>query len=402
MDGSLPQPQSPGVPPVFRAAAVGVAFLSVLTAGLLAMGAAAAANGIGQTTPTPALYAPVVAAVAVGVALAAAVEGVGRLVAAAGGRRPAAGPAVDLDPLLATVAEVRDAVLTLPVPAPVAEAAAPAVEPGESTVDQHLAKMVRLLEEMKELSMLDEGQRQARRHQAMDRRKASRLDEADRLTHHHQYEEADALLTLLESLHPGDADVLAARTTLDDARGAARAAAWEQLSRHVEDLMALSRYDDAAEAVNGFIDAHPGHAPCRALAGRVAQERDAYVDRAVAGLFQEIKLAAETRQWRLALDQAERFLVSYPDHARSEAVRRQVPVIRRNAEIEERRSQEHEIKVLARNGSYAEAAALCEDLLARYPDSPQAGNLAALLPKLRDRAEGGEMVGTAFGQAYEG
>ena len=399
MPGTTQQPRPAGVPALFRAAAGGVLFLSALAALLLSIGASAAAGIVGQTTPAPALYAPVVAVLTVGVALAAVIEGVGRLVAASGAAVAATPPVtVDTASLTAAVAELREAVAGLAVP-PTVPAFPP---PVESTADRHLEKLVVLVEELKELSMLDDGQRQARRQLAMGRRKMSRLDEAARLTHHHQYEEADALLTLLESLHPGDAEVLAARTQLDDRRATARAAEWEQLSRHAEDLMALSRYDEAAEAVAAFVDANPAYANGRALAARVMQERDAYVERAVAGWFAEIKLAAEGRQWRLALDQATRFLESYPDHARSDAVRKQVPTIQRNAEIEERRAQEHQIKELARAGSYAEAAELCEDLLARFPDSPQAGNLSALLPKLRERADGGALAGTEFGQAYEG
>ena len=78
-----------------------------------------------------------------------------------------------------------------------------------------------------------------------------------------------------------------------------------------------------------------------------------------------------------------------------------MPTIQRNAEIEDRRAQEHQIKELARGGSYADAAELCEDLLAPYPGSAQAANLGALLPKLRERADGGALAGTALGQVYE-
>ena len=123
------------------------------------------------------------------------------------------------------------------------------------------------------------------------------------------------------------------------------------------------------------------------MAALVASEREAHVEAGVAGLFNEIKTAVDARQWRMALDGCQRFLLKYPDHGRSDRIRQQVSTVQKNAEIEERHEQEERIKDLAKTGRFTEAAELCEGLLAQFPDSPQAGRLAQLLPRLRERSE---------------
>ena len=49
-------------------------------------------------------------------------------------------------------------------------------------------------------------------------------------------------------------------------------------------------------------------------------------------------------------------------------------------------SHEDRIRDLVNSQQYAEAADLAEDLLQRFPDSPQAAYLTELLPKLRERS----------------
>ena len=79
-----------------------------------------------------------------------------------------------------------------------------------------------------------------------------------------------------------------------------------------------------------------------------------------------------------------------PGHRRSAAIRPQLKTIRENAEIEERQEQERRIQELIRAKQIPEAIDLAEDLLRRFPNSPQADSLQKLLPKMRELAIGGE------------
>jgi outer membrane protein assembly factor BamD (BamD/ComL family) len=410
MPSSHPSGGSPTT--ALRAAAVAVLVLTAVAAGLQVAAALPAMSRPDRVGPAPSLFAPAVLTVLAGVGLAAVVEGVallaGRPVVAGGTTAVAVADAnPGLDRLVAAVDELRSVMadgraalaeepLTQPVPHvadghPTPRVAEPAADPHAEAqpADPYLAhfeRMVQLLEEMKELSLLDEAGRQARGQMVKDRKKTARLEEADLLIHRQSWTEADALLTLMESLHPGDGDVLTRRTELDDARSAHLQAEWGQLVRHVEDLMALSRYDEAAAAVEAFRTSYPTHTDAAALADQVTADRDAHLEAGVTALFNEIKTSVEARQWRMALDGAQRFLQRYPDHPRAERIRQQVRTIQKNAEIEERQEQADRIRELAKSGRFAEAADSCEALLSRFPDSPQSPGLRNLLPRLRERS----------------
>jgi outer membrane protein assembly factor BamD (BamD/ComL family) len=277
-------------------------------------------------------------------------------------------PEFDLQPLTESHATA-EAELTV-AESPVAQPEPALAAMGESTVEPPA----------------DEGLRLVRDQAAKDRRKLERVSEAAGLIQRNEWEQADALLTLLESLHPGDPDVLAQRNLLDDVRVAAREAEWGQVFRRVEDLLALSRYDEAAVAVSAFRKSHPTHVDAAGMGAQIAADRDAYVERTAHALYQDIKTSVEARQWRMALDGIQRFLSRFPSHARADRIRQQVRTIQNNAEIEERHEQENRIKDLARAGRFGEAADLCEDLLGRFPSSPTAPNLRTLLPRLRERS----------------
>jgi len=79
-----------------------------------------------------------------------------------------------------------------------------------------------------------------------------------------------------------------------------------------------------------------------------------------------------------------------PGHRKSVAIRGQLKTIRENAEIEERQEQERRIQDLIRNKQFFDAIELAEDLLQRFPNSPQAETLQKLLPKMRELAIGDE------------
>ena len=392
-------PARPPSTPLLRLAVVLVLLLAIASAAALvgaALPAVGRADPLGRRVEA---FVPAAVVLAGGIAAAAVVGGLARVV-----RRPPAaapivvpsGPNPAAAELAAAVRELRSAVADLrqppapPAPPELTPGPAPVPEPEPAAVDPylpHVERVILLLEEIRELTSIDDAARQARAQAARDRRRTSRLDEADLLVHRQSWEEADALLTLLESLHPGDPDVLARRVELDDARQAHRLAEWAQLTRQVEDHLALHRFDEAAAAVAVFRERFPAQdGDAAGLATMVAAEHETFVESGVSALFAEIKTAVDGHQWRMALDGAQRFLERFPDHPRADRIRQQVRTIQRNAESEDRHETEERIRELAKGHRFAEAAELCASVLERFPDSPQAPALAKLLPRLRERS----------------
>ncbi len=289
-----------------------------------------------------------------GIAVSTLLEGIARLLAAR--EQASVDPTPAINRVLSSLNELKTTLprlLAQSVVEPAAEdqqvaetpAHAETVEAhaGPSVIEQHLAHMVTLLEEMKEVSMLDETQRQTRRNQSQLRRKNTRLDEVARFINAQNWQQADALLHLLESLHPADEEVLACRTQLDNARIATQADGWDQLNTQVNNLLALSKYNDALSACKAFLDRYPAHTDGQQLALRISQERAIFIESTSSRIYEEIKAAVENRKWRLALDGIQNFLDRFPDHPRATKIRQQVRVIQKNAEIEERHEQEDRI-----------------------------------------------------------
>jgi outer membrane protein assembly factor BamD (BamD/ComL family) len=376
---------------LFRIVAVLVLFLSITAGGLQVLASLSLLDHPDPSAPVPAvtLFIPPLLSLIAGIALSTLLEGVARVVGCQPAQ-PADHTAAEVN-LMMTVAELQNS-----LPAQIAEAVQQAVSqiqvpPGESSGEsaitaQHLERLVKLMEEMKELSMLDDGQRQSRRKQTTARRKNSRLEEAHSLIEQRNLAQADALLHLLESLHPGDPEVLALRNQLDDARLENQSADFENLDRQVADLLALSKYPEAIEGIDQFLETYPAHDQARQLSQRIRSEQQIHLDTTSNRLYEQIKAAVEARQWRTALDGIQDFLDRYPEHPRAEKIRKQVRVIQKNAEIEERHEQEDHIRQLINDRRFGEAADLSEDLLQRFPDSPQSAYLTELLPKLRERS----------------
>jgi outer membrane protein assembly factor BamD (BamD/ComL family) len=387
---------------IFRIVAVMVLFLTITASGLQVLGAINVMDHPDPNAPVavPTLFIPPLLTLIAGVALSTLLEGIARLVAAQPSQTP--DHTASTVKLMMTLSDLQNSLpgqIGKAIQQSVAQIQPPTVAPAEASVgpdlQQHLERMVTLLEEMKELSMLDETQRKTRRNQIALRRKNARLEEAANLIQQNNWAQADALLHLLESLHPGDPEVLAARNLLDDSRIISQSNEWEMLAAKVSDLLALSNYTAAIESVNAFLERYPAHLECQELARRIGQEERISIDSAANQLYDQIKSAVENRQWRTALDGIQQFLERHPEHARADKIRKQVRVIQKNAEIEERHEKEDRIKQLINTRRFNEAADLSEDLLQRFPDSPQAAYLSDLLPKLRERSLTGETQGIA-------
>jgi hypothetical protein len=225
--------------------------------------------------------------------------------------------------------------------------AAPSAAPTSQLDPQAFNRIVELLHELRDLSLLSED----------DRRQ--RLAEL-----HKRQESADA-----ES--------------------------FEKLRGQVEDLMSMSSWDQAHQLAKSFADQHPGDSNGQALLARVIRERDNLRDNTAQRMYEEVKRAVEHRQWRGAMAAAQRLFERFPGHPRAEKIRRQFKLIQDNAEIEVRQEQEQQIQDLIRNKRLPEAIALAEDLLKRFPLSPQAEAVEEMLPRLRDLAAGAELEAQA-------
>jgi hypothetical protein len=164
----------------------------------------------------------------------------------------------------------------------------------------------------------------------------------------------------------------------------------------VDDLMALSNWELALAIATTFAAENPNDSDAQWLRQRVTREFEIYREGSVRRLYDQIKEELERKKYRRALSIARRLLEKFPEHKKSEKIRRQLPTILENAEIEERQEEEQRIQSFIKTKRFADAVELGEALLAKYPMSPQASAVEEMLPRLRELAI--EQEADALGQ----
>jgi hypothetical protein len=86
---------------------------------------------------------------------------------------------------------------------------------------------------------------------------------------------------------------------------------------------------------------------------------------------------------------AEHLLEKFPTHRLADRIQMQLSTLQENAEIQERQELEVRIQELIHDHQFDEAIELAEDVVRRFPLSPQAESLEKLLPRIRELAREG-------------
>jgi hypothetical protein len=248
-----------------------------------------------------------------------------------------------------------------------------------------------LLQEIRELALLSDAQRQQRLEEALQHRRNYLVAEVGRLAELKEWSAAENAVMAVENEFPGDPILKELRSRVTAGRKVVERDSFSAVRDRVEDLMAVWAWDQAYGDAARFVENFPEHSDGRELLARVMQEREAYVENTANLLYEEIRSDIERRSYRRAMTNAVKLLECAPGHRRSAAIRPQLKTIRENAEIEERQEQERRIQEMIRTKQIPEAIDLAEDLLRRFPTSPQADSLQKLLPKMRELAIGNEI-----------
>ncbi|HEX4053415.1 MAG TPA: hypothetical protein VHX86_04045 [Tepidisphaeraceae bacterium] len=248
-----------------------------------------------------------------------------------------------------------------------------------------------LLQEIRELALMNDAQRQEKLREAQQHRRNYMVTELQRLLDLKEWGAAEGAMSAIASEFPSDSGLEELQGRVAAGRKEAERDSFSQIRERVEDLMAVWAWDQAYSDTARFVENFPDHSDGRELLTRVKRERDAYIEETASRLYEEIRSDIDRRLWRRAMTNAVKLLECAPGHRRSVAIRAQIKTIRDNAEIEERQEEEARIQEMIRMKQFPEAIELAEDLLRRFPNSPQAESLQKLLPKMRELAIGHEV-----------
>jgi tetratricopeptide (TPR) repeat protein len=249
-----------------------------------------------------------------------------------------------------------------------------------------MLRIEEMLREIRELSLLGDSDRRVRLSHHLEQRKRFMSRQIMELVNAHEYAKAEQVLLDLESQFPGDVHAVGCRRDLEAARRETESKLVREARERVEHLMALSSWDQALGAVNHLVENFPKNADARDLLGRVARERDVFIDTNAQTLYTELRRHIEQHQWRSALAGAQKLLSKYPMHPRAQQMRQQLRTIQENADIEERQEAEVQIQELIRAGQFRDAIDVAEEIIRRFPGSPQADAIEAMLPRLQELA----------------
>jgi len=260
---------------------------------------------------------------------------------------------------------------------------------GDETPDELAAAIKRLAGQIAEVDanvMLTPAQQEIKRSTRQARIAEDLVAKAVEGIEQNDFDAVEKLLRQLVNEVPDNPDHESLQQRLAEARTAARAARVRNEMGRVEDLMAMAAFDQAGQVAQALAAEYPDSEEIRALGDRVQREAETFAVEHRRRLYREVERFAERRQWRQALAAGTKLLEAHPTSPEAESVVAELPTLRENARIEEVRELRDTIGDLLERRRYAEAVAIAEDIVTRFPDTQAARQLGRQLARLKGLA----------------
>jgi tetratricopeptide (TPR) repeat protein len=262
----------------------------------------------------------------------------------------------------------------------------PATTTSPSADSPAFDELVTLLREVRDISLLDGGQRTMRL-EAQGKDALRRIEhEVPALLREHSWLEARRLVQEARERFPSFSEWDALEEQIEKVRAEVEARDVEAATRQVNDLAALGAWARAMDVANDLLHRHPDSTRARDLAKRARFEREKVEAEQRARLMALAQEAANRHNWSAALQAANTILQRFPRSPEAAALQLQIPTLRENVEIETRRNMEAQIRDLIKQQRYTEALRVARELMEQYPHSPQTEALRSQLPRLEERA----------------
>lgn len=249
-----------------------------------------------------------------------------------------------------------------------------------------LEELVHLTREVRDIGLLSESERSARlQHEAGELVKQLETD-VPALLREHKLQEASDLVQRARRRFPALPNWDAWAEQVEQARAKLEAHDVALAAREVDDLTALGAWDRVTEVVRRVRHRHPASEQVVELERRVALARERATAEERARLMSQAQDATSRRDWPRALELVETLLARFPGSPEAQELRQQAPTLKANVEIHTRQVMEADIRNLVKQQRFAEALRIANELIDRYPDSPQATALRDQLPRLQQKA----------------
>lgn len=249
-----------------------------------------------------------------------------------------------------------------------------------------LEELVHLTREVRDIGLLSESERSTRlQHESGELVKQLEAD-VPALLREHKLQEATELVQRARRRFPAMPNWDALAQQVEQARAKFEAHDLALATREVDDLAALGAWDRVADVVRRLRQRHPASEQVAELERRVALARERATAEERARLMSQAQDATSRRDWPRALELVETLLAQFPGSPEAQELRQQAPTLKANVEIHTRQVMESDIRNLVKQQRFAEALRIANELIDRYPDSPQATALRDQLPRLQHKA----------------
>jgi outer membrane protein assembly factor BamD (BamD/ComL family) len=273
-----------------------------------------------------------------------------------------------------------------PVPiAPVAES------PSAQTTwidSQRLEQIGELLHEINENVLLSGEQRQAKRRQNLERLHRDLGQTLLRLLAEGKFPEAQRRLDEYAMSFPEErVSVEQFQSQVDRAREQAEEGDYQQAAVRVRDFMAMAAWQRAEEVLQELLERHPRSQRVRDLVDGLRQERTKFEQQQRQQMLSQIEHLISQKEYRQAHQQACDLVHRFPGSGEAQSLLAKMDTLRDNAEIAIRRELEEQLKEMMRTHRYIEALGLSQEIIGKYPGSPQAKVLKEQMPQLMTKAK---------------
>jgi len=247
-------------------------------------------------------------------------------------------------------------------------------------------EMLVILHDVRDNSLLSEEQRREKAVRVEQQELAEAAARIERLTDDGDFARANQLLDECTQRYPGRPALTTMAEKIEQRREQREHADVREFNRRVDDFINISAWERARGVAEELRRRHPDSPAVVQLESRIDREYQLYEDAQCRQMYAEIQRYVSRRRWSEALAAAETFIERFPQRGETEALQLQLPTLSNNAEVTARQEMDTEITELAKRGQYAEAEALADSLIRRWPDSPQAEVLRSQLSRLHELA----------------
>lgn len=243
-----------------------------------------------------------------------------------------------------------------------------------------------IVRDARDNTLLTEDQRREKAIRVEQQAFAEAQARVDHLSADGDFARAEQLVAELTQRYPGRPSLQQMSTLIARRREEREKADVHEFTRRIEEFINISAWERARGTADELRRRYPNSPAAGQLEARIDREFQLYEDAQRRQMYAEIERYVSRRRWNEALAAAETFIERFPHRSEADALRIQLSTLANNAEVAARQDMDAEITELARRGQYAEAESLADQLIRRWPDSPQAEILRSQLDRLHELA----------------